>query len=1129
MRVRTIVTGILALVSSAALVLAQGATGDPTETAREILERVRLAVAAGEHEEGRACLREAVALLGDCPEEDGDGFFALIVALDRVGVAELGDSESQVALREWILARQERVLPEDDLRRADAMQNLAATKQLLGRVDEAEALTARQLELLLRKLSPDDVRVLDCRAGLALFRWERDPEGAHETLCAIHAVYVERLHPDDERRLSLELNLAVVKKRLNDLPGALELEEAVLASRERRLPSNDIALLHAKLKVGDTKRELGRLDEAHHLLEEVRAAWEGQFSLDYVHRLALEQCLALIRHDLGDHRGAHEIAERLLEALERSREPDDPNLLWTRRLLAVTKRMLGDLWGALELEEDVCRVLRSAVPAEDPLLLDTQRSLAITRRALGDLAGARELAERVYTARKGLPPDHPDRVGIELDLAELWLAAGDLEGARAMQEELYERRASLLAAGHSDVVVAIANNLAVSRLLTSDAEGARALLGVVVAELEEGLPPGHPHVLLARLNLAAAAEQNGDVEDALEVYEAVHAAWEPLLPPDHPDLLLARWRLARARWMCGEVESMCALLPPFIDGLQQRIEGVRVLSAREALAVAGGERALFDVVLSLGRFAPSLDARLVELMETRRYLSTLWVAGLPVLDTPEGWAVRRAIGQVRLDLAEAIAEVPSGGADADAWRSRVSDLRATRDERERAYFELAAAKGFFVEPFTPERLASVLAGGEVAVGYLRYDREPFDEETGRAGDPEPHFLAMVVSPDGAVHRVELGPAARIEELAERWRAALGHPIDPDGDARVPEYPEREHVELEAGKDLRRKVLDPLPTAERYHVCLDGVLHLVPLDALPLDDGTRVGEHRDIRTQVSFGRLLAPRPARPSEPGLFAVGGVDFDAQLELEDGAVDGAVAEASLRGAVSGTTRSGHDSWPPLPRTKDEVAAIADLFRWSTGQEPVVLSGAEATKARLRALAPGMRHVHLATHGWFLPERVPSIGHRWPRDTTAQEWVTGFAPLALCGLSLAGANDAENPGKGILTGEELAGLDLSGCDLAVLSACETSVGEDRAGLGIQSLQSALHGAGARTAITSLWVVGDHTAEKLMVEFYRNLWGKEGVPGMGKADALWKAKMTLRDFHYPVGEWAGWILTGDPD
>ncbi|MFT5476698.1 MAG: CHAT domain-containing protein [Planctomycetota bacterium] len=34
---------------------------------------------------------------------------------------------------------------------------------------------------------------------------------------------------------------------------------------------------------------------------------------------------------------------------------------------------------------------------------------------------------------------------------------------------------------------------------------------------------------------------------------------------------------------------------------------------------------------------------------------------------------------------------------------------------------------------------------------------------------------------------------------------------------------------------------------------------------------------------------------------------------------------------------------------------------------------------------------------------------------------------------------------------------------------------------------------------------------------------------MGKAEALWQAKQTLRDEGHPPAHWAGWVLTGDPN
>ena len=139
---------------------------------------------------------------------------------------------------------------------------------------------------------------------------------------------------------------------------------------------------------------------------------------------------------------------------------------------------------------------------------------------------------------------------------------------------------------------------------------------------------------------------------------------------------------------------------------------------------------------------------------------------------------------------------------------------------------------------------------------------------------------------------------------------------------------------------------------------------------------------------------------------------------------------------------------------------------------------------------------------------------------------------MLLCGLAFAGANQASESGlrhPGRISADELAWCDLSRCELAVLSACETSVGIRRAGQGIASLQQALHTAGAKYALTSLWKVSDEATRVLMTEFYRRIWEK----GEPFHRALRGAKRSLREARTPDGrprwgpaDWAGWVLSG---
>jgi CHAT domain-containing protein len=268
-------------------------------------------------------------------------------------------------------------------------------------------------------------------------------------------------------------------------------------------------------------------------------------------------------------------------------------------------------------------------------------------------------------------------------------------------------------------------------------------------------------------------------------------------------------------------------------------------------------------------------------------------------------------------------------------------------------------------------------------------------------------------------------------------------------------------------------------------------------------------------------------------------GREFDRDATLS--------TEAAMRsGAQAGPLRGGvwERGFDDLPATRVEVESIAKLYEQAAvgTHAALVLSRDEATRQNLFALAPRARFLHMATHGWFTPEFDAQAGGRGLPEPSASpgfriaagDELRGMSPMVLCGLALAGANrpvDSNGRITGLVTAEELATLDLSGCQLAVLSACDTNVGLRRAGQGVASLQRALHMAGARSVITSLWKVPDEATGALMVDFYRRLW----IEGEPKSTALWKAKMAIRDARdetgkrkYSTRDWAAWVLTGDP-
>lgn len=469
-----------------------------------------------------------------------------------------------------------------------------------------------------------------------------------------------------------------------------------------------------------------------------------------------------------------------------------------------------------------------------------------------------------------------------------------------------------------------------------------------------------------------------------------------------------------------------------------------------------------------------------------------------------------------------------------------------RDSVERELLGLiaSAGRGALAEGRpSVEALASSLQAGEALVAYRRYTRAPLSRsELGR--ETTDHLLAFVLGRAGSLAIVSLGPIEPIEVAVDRWRDAIMAPVDRG--VGVKGGQEASDLERKAGMELRRMVLDPLLLrlrgAERITIVLDDVLHSVPLDALPdPEDGhALLGEGRRILFRPTLWELLLPDPRGQSAGDFVAFGGIEYDLEPRGDE------ASPVGLQGAPVDTiprasTLGGFD---PLTESLSEVRKIAALFEKTAGEEaqPRVLEARNASRDALLRFAPRARYLHLATHGYFAPESIPSYGRRelgkgiphLQSQGGRLGAVQGLSPMVLCGLALAGANlepDELGLVSGTITGEELAKLDLGQCELATLSACDTHVGVRRTGQGLASLQKALHMAGARSVITSLWKVRDAATRELMVDFYRRLWVQEKP----KEQALWEAKMALRARRDPQGrpiystrDWAGWVLTGDP-
>ncbi len=217
-----------------------------------------------------------------------------------------------------------------------------------------------------------------------------------------------------------------------------------------------------------------------------------------------------------------------------------------------------------------------------------------------------------------------------------------------------------------------------------------------------------------------------------------------------------------------------------------------------------------------------------------------------------------------------------------------------------------------------------------------------------------------------------------------------------------------------------------------------------------------------------------------------------------------------------------GSSSIPPLPATKTEVTGINKQLK-SSGYAVTEYTQKEATEGNLKSTKK-ISILHIATHGYFLQDVQRTS---WPIGVHADYARDNV--LLRSGLMLAGASDAEknntgldNASNGIITSYEAMNLDLRGTDLVVLSACETALGEVKAGEGVYGLQRAFLIAGADALVMSLWKVDDAATQMLMDNFYAN-WTKSGHIQKAFKEAQLQLMAKYKEPYY----WGAFVMIKD--
>ena len=343
-------------------------------------------------------------------------------------------------------------------------------------------------------------------------------------------------------------------------------------------------------------------------------------------------------------------------------------------------------------------------------------------------------------------------------------------------------------------------------------------------------------------------------------------------------------------------------------------------------------------------------------------------------------------------------------------------------------------------------------------------------------DGEQKLLAAVMTKKGkkpVYTLIAYADLAGIEAAIKQYRDGIQDEDIEEGDLRAD------------GQAAYTRIFDPLRTvigtAKEVYIVPDGLLNITPFNALITEKGHYLIEDRDLHILSSVRDLVASA-LPPAKGGYLINAGPNYDLRntdvktvietlerrrsVELEQG----------LRAFSSGMRGL---KFSPLPGAEKEGQLIVERIKENKKSYKIYSTDA-AEEEILKTIATPPEVLHIATHGFFL-KADDSLRKRllkMQRSSEIQVPPPGDNPLLRAGLAFAGINtnaqflgeiDTEN--DGVLTALEVLGLNLEGTKLAVLSACETGLGEIHEGEGVYGLQRAFQEAGARSVINSLWEV----------------------------------------------------------
>ena len=1053
-----------------------------------------------------------------------------------------------IPIAQEVLAIREKVFNQEHPRVANSLTNLALLYKSSGDYARAESLFKRALSILEKFFDQEHPDVVQSLINLALLYKSSGDYARAESLfkraLAIREKTLGAEHPDVAQSLT---NLATLYYSSGDYVEAEPLYKRALAIRKKTLGPEHSEVATSLSNLAVLYSSLGDYAEAAPLYKRALAIREKTLGPKHPDVATSLSNLAMLYKTLGDYAGAKPLYERALAIRKKAFGPEHPDVASILNYLGGFYNSLGDYTKAEPLYKRALAIREKTLGPKHPYVATSLSNLAMLYKTLGDYAGAKPLYERALAIRKkAFGPEHPDVASILNYLGGFYNSLGDYTKAEPLYKRALAIREKTLGPEHPDVAISL-NNLAEMYHSSGEHKKAKPLYQRTLAIYKKVYSPEHPYVAISLDNLAALYHSSGDYTGAKPLYLRALAIRKKVLGPEHPyvagslnnlaALYTAMGKFQTANKYFKRAQTIDEKLIDQVIGFTSESTKIKFLATRKWN---------LDLYLSMvnQHLSQSRSARVDALNVWLKRKGVILEAqkrfqeALIYSDDSRVIETFQELSRTRTQLSNLTFSGP-GKEGMDVYKNKIAKFEKQKEILEARLAELSRSFATRQKIVTADsrKVAEALPEKTVLVEFARILQINFKVTGTQKMWLQDHYLAFILhaGKGDRIEMIDLGPADRIDKTVAAFKKEMANINDVQSGKAI-------NASVSLCNIIFKPLKKGLGKAKEIFISPDGNLNLIPFEVLRQTPGGHF-----LIEDYTFNYLAAGRDVigfgQIKEKGSKALfmGDPDFDLKKEQKTsilkklalaGAGDDKLSKRSfdMRGL----------KFKRLPATKEEVEKIGTLFG---KQKAIVYTGREAIEEVLR-LTGTPSILHLATHGFFLndielsalvDERVRGI-HVVPLDSKkAGRKVKIENPLLRSGIVLAGANNALKSGStersdGIVTAEEILNLKLRGTDMVVLSACDTGLGEVKAGEGVYGLRRAFTQAGARSLVMSMWQVPDQETKELMVNFYKNILSGK----MNRCQALRQAALKqLKIVRARYGNanplfWGAFVFMGEP-